>query len=181
MFLFLLLSIFARLDNIITCFFILSFLFFTGKWQKQISLRQYVTMLFLLVACYFGITLTAVRPFGWNILYYPTFMQYFNLSHQFHTLSPLKAYWALLYSQAITAIVFHNFTLFAFLAMLVATSLSMRFRDQAFDQWFSLLLIFTILTRFILYPDLADRFYISFYLCILILLVRKYIKPGVRR
>ena len=174
MFLFFILSIFARLDNIVTCFIISSFLFFNSKWQKQITIWQYMIILLFFVICYFSITFIIVRPFGWNILYYPTFIQYYNLSHQFHTVSPLKAYFALSYSQAITAIVFHNFTLFAFLALLITSPFSTLFRNLKFEQLFSLLLIFIILVRFILYPDLADRFYISFYLSILVLLVKKY-------
>ncbi len=174
MFLFFILAIFTRLDNIITCFFILSFLLFSNKWQKRIRGYQYVLMLFLCVVCYFGITLITVHPFGWNILYYPTFVRYYNLPHQLDAVSPLKAYFALLYSQALTAIVFHDFTLFTLLVLLIVSPFSELFHSLKFDQLFSLLLISIILVRFILYPDLADRFYISFYLCILVLLTKKY-------
>ncbi len=175
MFLFFLLSVFTRLDNIVTCFIILSFLFFVRKWKKQIFLRQYVLMMLALIISYFAITLVTVRPFGWNILYYPAFVHYFNLSYAFHPLFSLKAYLALLYSHAITTIVFHHFTLFAFLALVVSIPISRHPLPKiGFDQWFCMLLIFIILIRFILYPNIDDRFYISFYVCILILLVKKF-------
>jgi len=172
--LFFILAVFVRLDNIITCFFILSFLLYSDKWQKSVSVYQYILILLLLIISYFSITLITIRPFGWNILYYPTFVQYYNLSHQFHVASPLKAYLALLYSQAITAVVFHNFTLFTLLVLVIVSPFSVTFHNLKFDQLFSLLLISIIVGRFILYPDLADRFYISFYLCILVSLIKKY-------
>lgn len=175
LFIFFLLSLFTRLDNIVTCIILLSFLFFMRKWKNQITLRQYLLMAGALIICYFAITLITVRPFGWSMLYYPAFAHYFNLSYTFHPLFSLKAYLALLYSHVITTIVFHHFTLFAFLALVVAIPLVRPPRPGIrFDQWFSVLLIFIILIRFILYPNLDDRFYISFYLCILVLLVKKY-------
>ena len=174
LFIFLLLSVFARIDNIVTCFFILSFLFFTGKWQKKISFKQYLLMLSSLVVAYFFITLMTVRPFGWDLLYYPTFIHHFNLSREFHPAFSLKEYIALLYSQAITAIVVHHFALFIFLALLIAGRPSIRFYNFTLHELFPLLLVFIILIRFLLFPDLDDRFYASFYLCILVLLVRKY-------
>lgn len=176
-FLFLLLSIFARLDNIITCFIILSFLFFSRKWHKQISLTLYTLMIIILIVSYFVVTLVTVKPFGWNILYYSTFTHYFNLSYTFHEAFSLKAYLALLYSHAITTAVFYHFTVFTFLALIVALPILHSSHSKVvFGQWFSVLLIFIILIRFILYPNITDRFYISFYLCILVLLARKYVK-----
>lgn len=172
MFLFFFLAVLTRLDNIVTCFLILSFLSFSGKWQSHVSFRQYSLMTGLLIAYYFVITFVIVHPFGWSIFYYPTFIHYFNLSYTFHQTFSLKAYLALMYSHAITTILFHHFTVFTFMALMVAYPLLSRpFSSKAgFDQWFSILLIFIILIRFIIYPNINDRFYISFYLCILTLL-----------
>jgi len=179
MFLFFLLSVFTRLDNVVTCLIILSFLFFTRKWQKELVLWQYALMVITLVVCYFVITSITVAPLGWNLLYYPAFVHYLDLSHRHLALFSFSEYAALLYSQAITAVVYHHFTLFVFLTLLVVTPLFLKNQGQRFDQWFSVLLIFIILTRFVLYPDLADRFYISFYLCILILFAKKCIKMNI--
>ncbi|MGH2612532.1 MAG: hypothetical protein ACRDFB_05730, partial [Rhabdochlamydiaceae bacterium] len=176
LFIFFLLAIFARLDNIVTCLIILSFLFFYRKWEERITLLQYGTTAGALVACYFVITWFTVRPFGWNIAFYPAFTHNLNLVYQHNPAFSLKKYAALAYSRAITAVVYYQFTLFAFLALLVAVPAFKPNHKLRFEQWFALLLIFVALFRFVLYPVLADRFYISFYLCILILLVKQYTK-----
>lgn len=178
-FVFLQLSIFARLDNIITSLLILSFLFIARKWQKRISLPQYGIMVGCLVLSYFVITWFAVRPFGGNITYYPDFASTLNLAYQHHAGFSFKDYVALMYSHAITVVVYQHFTFFAFLAFLVIVPAFMNRYKIRFEQWFIVLLTFIILIRFIVFPDLEDRFYISFYLCILILLVKQYTKRNV--
>jgi hypothetical protein len=175
MFLFLLLSVFARLDNIIPCFFILSFLFFTRQWQKEIKPKYYLLMLFIIAACYFGITTITMKSFGWNILYYPTYARYMNLSHSFEASFSLKNYIALVLSQISTAIVFYNFIFFMFFLSLLLYFPSVSHRNFTLDQSFSVLLLFIILFRFILYPDLSDRFNIAYYLCFLIIFIKKYV------
>jgi len=172
MFLFFLLSIFTRIDNIITCFIILSFLAFSDKWEKHIPIKQYFLMLFIMTACYFSITF-ATTTFGWNIFYYPTFVTSFDLAYKFHTTFPFREYLALMYSKAITAMVLSHLTTFLFLVLLILIPWPGQFRKFGFDQLFSLLLVLIILVRFILFPDLSDRFYIAFYLIIFIFLVRK--------
>ena len=52
-----------------------------------------------------------------------------------------------------------------------------KFRNLTFELLFCVLLIFTVVFRFILFPDLEDRFYIAYYLVILILFMHQY-KPG---
>lgn len=175
MLLFFLLAVFTRLDNIITCFIILSSLYVFRKSEDVISFRQYILMSGVLIAGYFSITLITALPFGWNILYYPAMIHYFNLSYTFHSLFSLKAYLELFYSHAITAIVFYHFTLFTFFAVVtVIPFLKIPFAGSRLNQWFPILLILIILIRFFLYPNMDDRFYVSFYLCILILLVEKF-------
>jgi hypothetical protein len=172
MFLFFLLAIFTRIDNIITCFFILSFLAFSDRWEKRISFKQYFLMLIIMTAIYFSIASIATG-YGWNIFYYPTFASSFDLSYKFHTTFLLKEYFALMYSKAITAIVFSHLSTFLFVVLLILMPWPDRFRKFGFDQLFSLLLVLIISVRFILFPDLSDRFYISFYLVIIIILVRR--------
>ena len=174
MFFFFLLSLFTRIDNIITCFLMLFFLKFFDTRDSEVSRKHYLLMLFILVASYFTITGMTTPNLGWNILYYPRFIHYFNLSRAFEpTFSP-GAYISLFYSQALTGIVSTHFTIFLFLALLqVSYPLPIQFKKFTFEQRFSLLLIGIILVRFVLFPDLDDRFYIAFYLAILILLIKK--------
>jgi hypothetical protein len=48
------------------------------------------------------------------------------------------------------------------------------FRKLNFDQTFLLVLAGILFFRFLLLPDLSDRFYFGFYLVVIILLVRKF-------
>jgi hypothetical protein len=59
------------------------------------------------------------------------------------------------------------------LASLTFVGRPYRFRDMAFDQLFVLTILAILLVRFVLEPVIADRFYIAYYLCILILLIRR--------
>jgi hypothetical protein len=173
-FFFFILSMFARLDNIVPCFFILSFLFFTGKWQKKIKLKYYLLMLIILTACYFGITFITMKPFGWDIFYYPTYSRYLNLSYTFSSSFSISDYLALAFSHVTTAILFYHFTLFMFFLLLILYSPSFKYRNFTLDQSFSVLLLLIMFVRFVLYPDLSDRFNIAYYLCFLMIFIKKY-------
>ena len=180
MFLFSVLALFARLDNIIPCFFIISFLFFTRKWQMKIKLKYYLLMLIILTCCYFGITSVTMKSFGWNVFYYPTYARYMNLSHTLLPSFSLRAYMSLIFSEITTAIVYYNFTFFGFFLFLILYSPIIKRRNFTFEQLFAFLLLFVILFRFILYPDLSDRFNIAYYLLFMIILLKKYSEPKVR-
>jgi hypothetical protein len=171
---FLLVSMFTRLDNIVPAFFILSFLFFTNQWEKKIKPGYYISMMFILAACYFGITAVTMKPFGWDLFYYPTYARYMNLSHTFNSSFSLKEYLALIFSQVTTAIVFYNFVFFLFFLLLILYPSPAGYKNFTFEQAFSVLLLLIIISRFILYPDLSDRFNIAYYLCFVMIFIKKY-------
>jgi hypothetical protein len=175
-FLFLFLSMFARLDNIIPCLFILSFLFFSKRWKQEIKPKYFALMLFVVIACYFGITAATMKPFGWNIFYYPTYARYMNLSHSFDASFSIKNYIALVFSQIATAIVFYHFIFFMLFVLLISYLPHFKYLNFTLDQSFTILLVVIILFRFILYPDLSDRFNIAYYLCFLIIFIKKYVE-----
>jgi hypothetical protein len=174
MFLFLLLSVYARLDNIIPAGLIVSFLYFTGKWKAKLKRKTFLLMLLVLAASYFLITGFTMRPFGWGALYYPAFATQLDLSHAYHSNFSFHAYISLVVSQLATALVFYHFIFFLCILLLILYSPAFKFRDLTFDQSFSLLLFLIILCRFILYPDLSDRFNVAYYLCFLVLFIKKY-------
>ena len=173
-FLLLWLSVITRIDNLVNCFFILSFLAIPGNWRKRISIKNYSLMVFILVFSY--VTITYITKMNeWGILYYPTLVRYYDLLHHLHAGFSLPDYLQLVYSKAATAMVSTHFTLFAFFVLLILIQpIPIRLRHLSFDQLFSLLLILIIIIRFILFPDLADRFYTSFYLVIILLFVKRY-------
>lgn len=172
-FLFLLLSVFTRVDNVISCFFILSLLRFSGKWERSITPKKYFLMLAIIAISYLLIILP-VKQFGWSLFYYSEYARYMNFNRDFDTPFTLSDYFSYAYSKAVTGFVNSHFTLFMFfILLLVFNKFSFRMRSLTFDEILASLFGFIIVARFILLPDLSDRFYISFYLVILILLVRK--------
>jgi hypothetical protein len=172
MFIFFLLSIFTRVDNVITCFFILSFLAFNPKW-RMIDKPRYFLMLAILAIAYICAILP-VRQFGWSVLYYSQYARHIDFSRDFDQAISLSAYLSLVFSKLVTALVSTQFTFFMFLCLLILSN-SFYFRGKfTFDQSFLLLLLFVIFFRFLLLPDLSDRFYFGFYLIFIILLLRKF-------
>jgi hypothetical protein len=172
MFFFFLLSIFTRVDNIITCFFIISFLTFSEKW-KRINKTRYFLMLAILAIAYVCI-IFPVTQFGWSIFYYSQYAKHIDFSKDFEQSVSLSSYLTLVHSKLVTALVSTHFTFFLFLGLLIIGNAGISFRKFTFDQSFLLLLVFVIFFRFLLLPDLSDRFYIGFYLVIIMLLVRKF-------
>jgi hypothetical protein len=180
----LILSGLCRIDNLLTASLIIGFLFFSGQWKPGISLPKFLLMMSVLILCYFSVTFWLAREFGWNLFYYPRFIRYYNLSYALQNSFSLKEYLKLSYSHAITALVSTHFTLFVFLALLVMVlPFPISKWNFDFDSQFCLLLICIMVLRFILYPNLDDRFYLSFYLAILVLLVRRMsgLVPGERQ
>ncbi len=177
-FLFLLLSVFARLDNIIPCFFILSLLAFTDKWKEKIPLKKYLLMLLILTGSYFLITSNALR-YGWSLLYYPSFAQHLNISHEAAAVFSIKDYFILFYSHIISSFFFSDFILFMLLALIVFIDrFPFQFRHASFEQLLLLVIILSIVARITLQPLIDDRFYIAYYLCIIILLMKKVVRAS---
>lgn len=171
MLIFFLLSIFTRVDNIITCFFIISFLTFFKKW-KSISLKQYFLMTVILLVSYIAVILPVTR-FGWSIFYYSQYARHIDYSRDFDQAISFSSYFSLMYSKLVTAFVSTHFTFFAFLALLIYAEKKITFKNLSLDQAFLSVLFLIGIFRFLLLPDLSDRFYLGFYLIIIILLTRK--------
>ena len=176
-FLFLAASVFARLDNIILACLLLTFLSFSSKWAKKVSFVQYITMLAALAGIYIGISGIA-REYNWELFYYPDFIKYYQPGHPARPSFSLQGYLALFYERTIMAILHTHFSIFLlFVLIMLSSSTPVKFRNLTFELLFCALLIFTVVIRFILFPDLEDRFYIAYYLAILILFMHQY-KPG---
>ncbi|MFI5186239.1 MAG: hypothetical protein ACHQF0_05910 [Chitinophagales bacterium] len=172
MFLFFLLSIFTRVDNVITCFFIISFLTFIPKW-RSINRSQFFLMSAILAIAYICAILP-VRQFGWSIFYYSQYAKYIDFSRNFDQAISFSSYLSLVFSKLVTALVSTQFTFFMFLCLLIIGTPFSFTRKFTFDQSFLMLLLVVIFFRFLLLPDLSDRFYFGFYLVMIILLVKRF-------
>src|SRR5258705_8580307 len=169
--LFFLLAIFTRLDNIITCYFIISFLTFSKKW-RMIDSKRYFLMLAILAIAYITIVLP-VKEFGWNIFFYSEYAKHIDYSRDFDQPLTILSYFSMVYSKLVTAFVSTHFTFFLFLGLLILFAKKFSLKTLPFDQTFLLVLAAIGLFKFLLLPDLSDRFYLGFYLIITILLIRK--------
>ena len=170
--LFFLLAAFTRVDNIITCFFIISFLTLSKKW-KMINRKQYFFMVAVFAVAYITIVLP-VRQFGWSVFFYSNYAKHIDYSRDFNEPVSILSYFSLVYSKLVTAFVSTHFTFFLFLGLLILVTKKFSLRTLSFDQTFLLVLAATGLFKFLLLPDLSDRFYLGFYLIIIMLLVRKF-------
>jgi hypothetical protein len=173
-FLFLTASVLSRLDNVILSGLLLSFIFFYKKWSKKISLVQYLVMLAILSAVYVMVSGLA-KEYNWSSFYYPDFVKYYQPGHPGQPSFSIPGYMVLFYERVIMAILYTHASIF-FLLVLIWLSMSYRgkFRNLPFELLFCLILVFTIVIRFVLFPDLEDRFYIAYYLVILIMFMRRY-------
>jgi len=173
LFLFLILAVFTRADNVITSFMIISFLTLGGKWEKRITKQQYFLMILGLAGAY-SIIMFQARQFGWGFAYYPEYIKHMNFGRDFNAPFSLSEYFSYMFSKAVTGLISSQFTFFMFLAALILFQpFTSRLRSFSFDQMLVLLLASIMAIRFLLLPDLSDRFYISFYLVILFILIRK--------
>lgn len=173
-FLFLLLSAFARIENVIPCFFILSLIACTNKWKERIHFKKYFLMLTALIICYLLIT-SGTLKYGWGLLYYSSYTKHFNEPYSAPVVSSVKDYLILFYTHIVIGFFFSNVVLFMLLALIVFTGKgSFQFKQLSFEQLFILVIILCIVTRYFFQPLIDDRFYIAYYLCVIILLIKKY-------
>lgn len=168
----LLLATYTRMDTVILYFFIISYLTFNSKW-KMITGNQYLMLLGVLVIAYLSIVLP-VREYGWDIFYYGQYSSHIDYTKDFYQSITIQSYFSLIYTKLVTAFVATHFTLFLFLGIMVIFNRKFSFKSLSFDQSFLLLLIMVIFFRFLFLPDLSDRFYLGFYLLILVLLAKKF-------
>jgi len=173
-FLFLAGSVFVRLDNIILSILLLAFLFFSRLWKKKIPLVQYLIMLAALAGSYMTVSGIA-RGDNWSLLYYPTFIKYYQPNHEPQLSFSMSNYLALFSDRVVMALLYSQVSIFFLLVLIMfSAALPAKLRDLPFELLFCILLVFTIIARFILFPDLEDRFYIAFYVVILILFIRQF-------
>lgn len=172
MFLFFLLSILTRVDNVIICFFVISFFTFSKQW-KRIGLRHYFLMSAILAIAYIAIV-SRVTEFGWNLFYYSRYSRQIDFSRDFNQPVSFSSYLSLVHAKLVTALVSSQFTFFLLLGVLLIGNPVKSLKRLTLDQSVLLLLAAVTLVRFVLLPDLSDRFYFGFYLVIIILLIRKF-------
>ena len=169
----LLLSIFARLDNILPALFFLAIIFFVGKWDNKLSALTFSLLISLLCLAFFAVS-TGVRSFGWSLLYYPAFAKQLNASYSNNSNFDFAAYLSLAKSQLTTGLYFSFISIFFFLVLLLVwNSTGYKFSQLTLEQTLAVVFLLIIVIRFILQPLVADRIYIPYYLSVFVFLVKK--------
>jgi hypothetical protein len=130
-------------------------------------------MVAVLVIVYITIVLP-VRQFGWSIFFYSNYAKHIDYSRDFNDPVSILSYFSLVYSKLVTAFVSTHFTFFLFLGLLILFTKKFSLWALSFDQTFLLALAGTGSFKFLLLPDLSDRFFLGFYLTIIMLLIRKF-------
>lgn len=172
-FIFLLLAIFSRLDNIIPAVFFMSVIFFTNKWSYKISGGKIILLFSILFLAYFAVS-GNTHSFGWSIFYYPAFIKQLNTSYTINNSFDIKGYMELAKSQLITGLYFSFVSLFFFLVMLLLwNGTGFDPRKLTIEQMLAITFVVIMTGRFILQPLIADRVYIPYYLSVLAFLVKK--------
>lgn len=166
------LSVFARIDNVIACFLLMTVIYISKDWNKKVSFKN-----FLLIAILFTLSYTLVGliawQFGWSIFFYNDFADQLHPKFGSKNHFGPADYFRLMYEHVMSAINRSYFTIFMALHVL-NISKSVLFRILSFDKLFGLFIPTVLCIRFILYPDISDRFYIAYYLVIVALLVRNF-------
>ena len=166
------LSVFARIDNVIACFFVMTAICLSKRWYRRITLRNFSLITILFASCYCMVGLIAWQ-FGWSVFFYNDFAQHLRPSYGSGSRFAFGDYARLMYEHIMSAINHSYFTIFMALHFLnISTSFSQK--KPSFDKLFVVLIPVILLVRFILYPDISDRFYIAYYLVIVVLLVKNF-------
>lgn len=114
----------------------------------------------------------------WSFFYYPTFVHYYNTSYSFSSEFSFYSYGSLLYSKLVTGIVFSNLSFFLLLVLLIVCNKdSLRPKKLELPKLLCILILLIIVTRFLLFPDISDRFYIAYYLLIATVFIKQFM-PG---
>ncbi|HEX4850527.1 MAG TPA: hypothetical protein VFV08_06955, partial [Puia sp.] len=168
---FILLSTFARIDNVIFACLLLGLIAITANKSNQTRLRTGLLFIFLLAISFFSTTLT-VLPFHWSPLFYPNFAQSMNTSYSVHHSFTLHDYIEVAKSHFMTGLFFSNTALFIVLGYLALDKSPPG--DDRHDLQNKILFLFllAIMIRFVFQPIIDDRFYIGYYLCILCFLIK---------
>jgi hypothetical protein len=172
-FVFLLLAVFARLDNIIPAVCFLSVIFFTNKWERKISAAKKIILFsVLLLACF--IVSSNTRVFGWSVFFYPAFAKQLNSSYTVSSAFNFEGYIELAKTQLTTGLFFSFVSVFFFLVVFLLWNASLfSVSNLTMEQALAMLFVLIILLRFILQPLIADRIYIAYYLSVIAFLVKK--------
>lgn len=170
--LFMLLSVFARLDNINTCLGLVGVIYATKKWEKIISGRNFLLITMMFVCSYFLVGLFAYQ-YGWSIFFYNDFADHLHPAYGSKEHFSILSYLRLMYEHVLSGIN-HSYLAIFLIFLFVNFNEKVTLKYLSFEKVFLLSILSILFARLILYPDISDRFYIPFYLIVVILTAKKF-------
>ncbi len=170
-------SVFARLDNFLTGFLILCAIYLSRKRGIKTSLKNFLSITALLIFCYLLVGFIA-KQYSWSIFFYNDFADRLHPVYGTGEHFSFRSYLRLMYEHILSGIKHSYLALFMALLFLNFNRV-FYLKELTFELIFSLLIPLIIFIRFILYPEISDRFYIAFYLVIIILLAKKINTAGI--
>jgi hypothetical protein len=164
-----LLAVLSRIDFILPLLILLISL---ALFKKSLSIKKLIFLMCIAVSIYLLIS-TNASGYGWNILYFPSFMQTLNRHHDVRSLGMGHEYWEILKAQVMTALYHSNCAWLLLIS--VFTLLQYSINEMKSSKYVFILgsLFVTLVVRFLLQPVIADRFYIGYYITILSLFIIK--------
>jgi len=160
------------LDNVIACVLMVSLIYFSKKWNGQIRRTTFLLITAFFVLCYTLITFKA-KKYGWSIFFYNDFADHLHPLYGSEAHFSITDYSRLMYEHVMSAINHSYFVIFMALLFINFNS-ELSLMKLPFEKLFALMIAVILFIRVILYPDISDRFYVAWYLVILILLVRNF-------
>lgn len=172
MLLFMTASILARLDNIIVCVLTILLLAIAKNPPLKITKIGCLGIFLWLSAVYLFVAHRA-STFGFGVFYYPSFLGYLNMPHRFQAHFSLADYLQVFRADAVIGFYHSALALFGFLALLLFYKNGRgSLQGLSFYSLLPVLFCVIFLIRFMLDPDISDRFYIPYYLLIAVLWVQ---------
>jgi hypothetical protein len=171
--LFLLLSIFARLDNIIPVAIITLVIIYIENRTGSMPAWKYILFTISVLTSYLLVSWQA-HKFGWSVFYYPDFASHLNPYYDIHRPFSLIEYFDLLKSQLMTGLYYSSLMIFLLLGyILFCFSKMNNAKVISAESAFTIAFLVSIIIRFIMQPVIAERFYLAFYLAISVFVLKK--------
>ena len=175
-FLFLLLAVWTRLDNVITAGLMVVLWNMNGGRPDRNRIIVSIAMLIVIAISYFTINSFA-SELGGKIELYNRFYRFPNMIPDYQSGFSFSTYLGVLYSRGISGIYNSNIIVcFLFVFLVLARSGRINIRRPDRNQWFVLAFIFIFAIRYLMYPEISDRFYLAFYLAIYAIFLEKYFR-----
>ena len=159
----------SRIDFILPLLVLMSLLFFQDPGRLKVSRKGLAAMALVALACYLSIAMMAAK-YGWDPLFFPSFMK--TLTANYAPSFNFRSYFRLMKDQLFTGLFYSQCAWIALLGICYFI-IGKRDTNLMFEQKAVGALIVSAAIRFMMHPEIANRFYIGYELVIIALFIKK--------